>query len=195
MGELTLDRYYSEEEYFSILQDSEVKYEYVNGFLISMAGASINHNRICQNLTRNIGNSLEEKGSKCEVFGSDQKVAVASRKTYFFPDVTVICPPFKIYEKDKDSVENPVVILEVSSKSTHGFDAGGKFNYYQSLLSLKEFILVDQFSVFITAFHKVDEMTWKITQLTDLEENLTISSLNITIPVKSIYRNVSKLNK
>ena len=91
MGEPSLDRIYSKQEYFSILQDSEHKYEYVNGFLVNMSGGSINHNRIFSNLLTDLSRALEDQGA-CQAFGSDLKIAIPSRNSYFFPDLSVAFP-------------------------------------------------------------------------------------------------------
>ena len=182
------DRRYTQEEYFQLLTDSTHKFEFVNGYLVAMAGASINHNRICQNLSRGVGNALVEKGGECEVFGSDQKIAVPLRNSYFFPDLSIVCSP--IQESEPDTIVNPTVLWEVTSKSTHGFDAGGKFNYYQSLPSLQEFILVDQYEAFVSLYRRTTSDTWQIVQLQSVADTLRLESMGIELSLAEIYRGV-----
>ncbi len=44
------------DEYLMGEQSSEIRYEYVDGVVQAMAGASINHNRIASNLVQHFGN-------------------------------------------------------------------------------------------------------------------------------------------
>jgi Uma2 family endonuclease len=60
------------EEYLAQEQREDERYEYRDGTIILIAGGSINHNRISQNLSKYLDNALEDK-PEFQVFGSDQK--------------------------------------------------------------------------------------------------------------------------
>lgn len=77
----------SEEDYLAGELTSEIKHEYVDGYVYAMAGASRNHERIAGNIYREFGNHLKNK--PCEPFSSDLKIKVGSR--FFYPDVMVVC--------------------------------------------------------------------------------------------------------
>lgn len=42
------------------------------------------------------------------------------------------------------TVTNPLLTVEVLSKSTKNYDLGDKFIYYRSIPEFKEYILIDQ---------------------------------------------------
>ena len=190
MGKIRLDRQYSIQEYLAILHDAETKYEYVDGHLVAMSGGTINHNRICTNILADLSYRLRSSPAGCEVFGADQKIAIPNRNSYLFPDVSVVCPPLQVNPDDAQAISNPVLIIEVASKSTRHFDAGGKFNFYQSLPSLQEFILVEQYAPLVTLYQLTEDVTWRIQQISKLENSLDLKSLGVTIPLQEIYRNV-----
>ena len=65
-------------------------------------------------------------------------------KDYLYPDVFIV-EDLPIYEDEhKDIIVNPILIVEVLSESTEGFDRGEKFLSYQKIETLREYILVSQ---------------------------------------------------
>ncbi len=69
--------YITPDEYLTGERDSEVRHEYVDGSIYSMAGASVRHYR----LARRLGNNLERhlENSDCEVFIVDMKTKANSK--------------------------------------------------------------------------------------------------------------------
>ena len=78
----------SAEEYLESELSREVKYEYVNGYIYAMAGATENHVRILGNIYRKLGNHLEN--SLCEPFISDMKIKTPAGN-FRYPDCMVVC--------------------------------------------------------------------------------------------------------
>ena len=54
-----LDKIYTIPEYFSLEESSEIRHEFINGYLIEMSGASREHHKICKNLLRLLENLLQ----------------------------------------------------------------------------------------------------------------------------------------
>jgi Uma2 family endonuclease len=50
----------------------------------------------------------------------------------------VVSPDVHFADDQKDTVLNPVVLIEVLSESTSDYDRGRKFEYYRTLPSLSE---------------------------------------------------------
>ena len=73
------EREYSLQEYFEIEKNSEEKYEYWNGSVWSMAGASPEHERVVSNRIFHLRTILGREGS---VFGSNLKVKVPACSPY-----------------------------------------------------------------------------------------------------------------
>ena len=62
---------------------SDVRHEYIDGQVYAMAVASVKHNRIAINISNFLYNESDPKNSRCEVFTSDIKVRVESRKSFY----------------------------------------------------------------------------------------------------------------
>jgi len=77
------------EEYIEFDKNNEGRWEYFDGEVIDMAGGSLNHNKIASNISRIIGNKLEEKG--CMALPGDMRLKVPKALPYRYPDVVVAC--------------------------------------------------------------------------------------------------------
>lgn len=175
------DDYISEQEYLEGEKISEIKHEYVDGNVFAMAGASKNHQRIIANLARHLGNHLN--GSSCEVFFSDIKVRVDAKK-YFYPDVIVVC---ENDDTDDYYTESPRIIVEVLSSSTRKFDHTLKRQFYQTLPSLEEYILIEQDFVQVEVYRKAE--AWQ-SNFYYLGDTIMFQSLDFSLSVAEIYQHV-----
>jgi len=138
--ETTQKARYSEAEYFEFERTSFGRWEYVNGEIRQMAGGKDDHNAIAMNVARALGNVLAPKG--CRVYGSDMKIHTGDGVNTF-PDVAVVCGERQYYLGKEDVILNPLVIVEVLTPSTEGYDRGDKFAHYQSISSLRDYLLVE----------------------------------------------------
>ena len=91
--------YLTPEEYIALerkaIPDAEtVRSEYMKGEIIAMSGASFAHNLITMNISARLHDRLRDSG--CVVFANEMRVSIPSVKSYFYPDVGVVCgePPF-----------------------------------------------------------------------------------------------------
>nr|MBA3533632.1 Uma2 family endonuclease [Ardenticatenales bacterium] len=120
------------EEYLSLERKAEFKSEYMDGAIIAMAGSSERHNLIVANIIAGLHGQL--RGRSCRVYPSDLKVR-ATKRHFFYPDVSVICGETTFHDEQRDVVLNPIVIFEVLSEGTAAYDRGKKF------LLLTEFVV------------------------------------------------------
>jgi Uma2 family endonuclease len=128
-------------EYLRFERSSEEKHEYINGFVIPMAGASREHNLITGNIASEL--RIQLKGKACETYSSNMRVRITPT-SYAYPDVAIVCGEPEFEDKDVDTLLNPTVIFEVLSKSTEKRDRMDKFADYRSINSLQEYILVSK---------------------------------------------------
>ena len=179
---------YSLEEYFEIERESEEKFEYWNGNVWSMAGASPAHERIVSNGIFHLRTVL---GRKCSVYGSNLKVKVPVYSPYRYPDLSIYCGE-GIYEKTGgfEVLTNPQMLIEVLSPSTEAFDRGEKFTYYKSIESFAEYILIAVTRPHVTQFVKLNEHEWIQREAVGLEGKLTSPTFNIEILLSEIYLDV-----
>lgn len=167
----------------------EYKHEYAGGQVFAMAGASINHNKICSNIIGRVWNHLQDK--ECSVYPSDLRIAVKSKNSFFYPDATIICgePEFDD-DKIKDTVKNPSVIFEILSPATEDYDIGKKLFFYMQIESLQQYIIIDSRNVHLRITTKTDDGTWKIAELMGKEDLISIESIGVDIPLSDIYSGI-----
>src|SRR6476646_9554528 len=146
---------YTPVQYLLREREAEYKSEYINGQIIAMAGASVEHNTITANFVRAIGNNFA--GRPCRVFSSDMRVKVATTGLYAYPDVVALCGDLQFDDDKRDTLTNPTVLIEVLSTSTEGYDRGEKFVHYRRLASLQEYVLVAQDKVRVERYTRQND--------------------------------------
>ena len=177
------------EEYLAIERQAEYKSEYFRGEMFAMAGAAPNHNRLVVRLTALLFVRLDGRG--CEVFNSDGRVRTHPSGLYTYPDLTVVCGSADFATDQRDVLTNPKLIIEVLSPSTEGHDRGFKFQQYQSIESLQEYVLVSQFEPRIESFYRAAGGTWgEYSESAGLGAVLVLKSLGVEIPMADLYRNI-----
>ena len=81
--------------------------------------------------------------------------------------------------------------MEVLSPGTAGYDKGRKFDYYKTLPSFQEYVLIYQRFPRVTASCKIAERTWQDTEADSLEQTIYLRSLDVTIDLKRLYKGVT----
>ena len=199
------DRYYTLQEYLVLEEQSEYRNEYINGRIIplgsgdlpfiEMAGATPVHNLIKENLSISIGSHLK-KTKTCRSYSSDQRVRgfdeENSGETY--PDLLVVCGKTQYDETDKNAIVNPILLIEVLSKSTRNYDRGDKFTLYRTIPSFKEYILVDSTRILIEVWRKSDAGIWSLMQeVKNFDPIIEFKSINLSLTMQEIYDQVEGL--
>lgn len=187
-----VERRYTVEDYFSVEESPAVKHEFCDGQIFAMAGASLCHNRITGNVFGALRAALAR--TDCEVFASDLRVRTASG-LYTYPDVMVVCGGVKLSPDDRlDTVINPILLVEVLSESTAAYDRGEKFRHYQSLTTLREYVLIKQAAMQVE--HHIEdeggtERQWRRKEYSSVSDAVTLPSLGISVAVAEIYAGVA----
>lgn len=191
MGQNALSRSnYTLSEYFEIDNSSDTKYEFERGAILAMSGGSFNHSRIGGNIFRFLANKLESVGSPCESFNSDARVYVKDADSSLHPDVSVFCNEIEYVDEENQAAINPILIFEVLSKSTAAYDRGEKFIKYRFLDSLKEYVLVDQYSARVELFRKMPEGDWLMKTFDKDKPKVLLESIGIELDFDEIYQKV-----
>ena len=189
MGEPAVKKtYYTREEYLALEEQAEYKSEYYDGEIFAMAGSSRNHSVICLNLNWGIREAIANKD--CVGFDSNMKLDIPRAKQFYYPDLMVGCGNVEFLENRSDIITNPVLIIEILSPSTESFDRGKKFAYYQTVPSIREYVLVSQAEPMVEAFYKQDEKVWQYTAAKGLEETIIFQTLQAELMLKYIYQKV-----
>ncbi|MBF0201676.1 MAG: Uma2 family endonuclease, partial [Desulfamplus sp.] len=109
---------------------------------------------------------------------------------YTYPDVVVACDKMEFLEDELDSLVNPVVIIEILSDSTEAYDRGLKFQHYQFIESLEEYILISQHMCQVEKFQRGTGGIWLYSSVRDMGESLKIVTIKCELPLLEIYKRV-----
>jgi Uma2 family endonuclease len=167
---------------------AEVRSEYIDGKIVEMAGGTTNHNEIVTNLCANLKPLLRPKNFR--LFTENVRVWIEAYRVYTYPDVMVIAGNPVYHGIGTTTVVNPELIIEVSSRSTKNYDRGDKFDFYRSLDSLQEYVLIDQSRCHVMQFTKTDTAQWLLTDYQDLSASVLFTTLALTVSLDDIYAGV-----
>ena len=173
-------------DYLAFEECSEVKHEYINGEIYAMAGASARHNRITLNLASRLIGHL--RGSPCEVFVADVKLHLKELgvEIFYYPDLMVCCDP---NDRDPYYRTRPCLIVEVLSPSTERIDRREKLFAYQTIPSLREYLLIDPDKRCIEIYRFGNPVRHEI----HTEGSFRLDCLDAELTVDEIYLDVEAL--
>ena len=181
-------RYYSPEEYLEFEVNSDIRHEYIDGLIIPMTGGTPNHNQIALNFSGTLNFLL--KRQPYQVFVTDQRLWIPNRRIHTYPDIMIVQTPLVFEEGRKDTITNPVMIAEVLSNSTKSYDKDEKFAAYRTILTLQEYILIDQYSMHVEQYCKIGDNKWVFSEFADPEAGLNLASVPCQILLVDIYDKV-----
>ena len=181
------NKVYSVQEYLTLEAMSKVRYEYYQGKISPMPGGTAIHNLIGTNLAAFLRQELKKSGENYFVMGDNMKVRIDAYDVIVYPDALVVFDKLEYYNNRKDILINPILVIEVLSPSTKDFDNTVKFDYYKSLDSLKEYVLVHQESASVSTYYKEDADLWRIKTIQGVEKSVFLKSLDLSIPLDEIY--------
>ncbi|MGY2778258.1 Uma2 family endonuclease [Thermostichus sp. MS-CIW-23] len=147
---------HTSEEYFALEAESEatggIRREFRNGEIIEITGGTPIHSQLITSVNALLWLKLRGKGFS--VFSSDLRLYIPAFEQYVYPDGMVIQNPVQLKEGRKDTVTNPILIVEVLSPATESYDRGAKFAAYRSLPTLQEYLLIDQARISVEHYRR-----------------------------------------
>jgi Uma2 family endonuclease len=177
------------QEYLAMERQNEYKSEYLNGQVFAMAGASRWHNLIITNVVRELSTQLKKQ--PCEVYPSDMRVRIPRTGLYTYPDVTVVCGKPEFEDEHRDTLLNPMLIVEVLSPSTEAYDRGAKFGHYRKIESLQEYVLISQEKPLIERFLRQEGTSfWVLSEAEGLHTAIDLSSISGRLELAEVYEKV-----
>lgn len=175
------------EDYLATEELAIEKSEYYAGEIFTMAGGTVNHNRITGNLYFALKQAL--KGKPFEVFIENVKLYISAIDTSTYPDILVIQGKPIYWNNRRDVISNASLIVEVLSSSTEDYDRAGKFRIYRHLPDLTDYILVSQNNINIEHYTKKSLNQWLLTEYMLLDEKLILKQIG-EIAIIDIYDKV-----
>jgi Uma2 family endonuclease len=181
--------YYTKDEYLEMEAIAAYKSEYYSGEIFAMSGGTPAHSLICVNMIRRIAEAVDSKNCRC--FESNMKLEIPAADAFVYPDIMLVCGEIRLAENTRDVITNPVLIIEVLSPGTESFDRGKKFEYYRSIPSLKEYVLVSQEKQIVEIYFRQNRGTWLYTVAQGLDKTILLNSIEYEIALKEIYHKVT----
>src|SRR5262245_48975452 len=120
MGRVAMRSQMTADEYLVWERQQPTKHEFFHGEVFAMAGGSPRHNALCGRIIAVATGALP----RCTVLTSDQRVTMAERGRYVYPDVSIVCGSLEL--EANDVLMNPTMLVEVLSSNTEQYDRGLK---------------------------------------------------------------------
>lgn len=179
---------YTAAEYLAFERRSDTKHEFYRGELFAMSVGTGPHSLLGANFLAALHTALRER--PCRVFTSDMRI-VCPTGLYTYPDVSVVGGKIQYEDATNDVLLNPIVIVEVLSPTTEAYDRGTKFKHYQTIPSLREFVLVSQHGPRVEHYaRQQDADHWLLTTLNDPQGTVAFPALDCSVPMAEIYAKV-----
>jgi Uma2 family endonuclease len=178
-------------EYLAIERKAEFKSEFYRGEMFAMAGANRRHNRIVTNVASAL--DLQTKERPCNVYSNDMRVLIPGTGLYTYPDVVVTCGDEQYTDEHQDTLLNPVVIIEVLSDSTEAYDRGRKFEHYQRLESVMEYVLISQTEIRVEKFVRQKDGQWLYSKYGQPDADVKLESIDCHLTLNGVYDKVGPL--
>jgi Uma2 family endonuclease len=178
---------YTVEEYLTIEDTAEERSEFYYGELFAMAGGTLNHNLIVQNIAGLIRNKIRLKGKSCKTFTENVKLELIRNQYYVYPDMMLTCQPLDL--QSKQIIRTPMLVAEVLSESTKGYDESTKKDYYLQLSTLNYYLLIEQDTPHIKLYSR-SQSGWLYQSFESLSDTIQLPDLDISFQVEEVYLEV-----
>ena len=183
---------FTPDEYRAIEETAQERHEYCNGEIIAISGGSEVHSAIACNLLIYLGFLLTDTDFR--LYNSDLRVGIPEHRCGTYADLIVINGEPEFNGDRTDEILNPLLIVEVLSPSTEGYDRREKFRKYPSLASFCEYLLVSQAEPYIEQYYNGDRPSserWQWQVCDRLDRAIVLHSLNIELPMSEVYRRIN----
>lgn len=165
------------------------RHEFHAGDVFAMAGGSPRHNALVASVVGQLYVAL--RGGRCRVLSSDQRIAIEAARHYVYADASVVCDAVELSPDTTDVLENPSVVVEVLSPRTEAYDCGLKWEGYQRLRSLADYLLVSQDRARIEHFQREPDGSWRYRVV---EHGGTVALSNgATLAIDEVFARVFEL--
>ena len=164
------------------------RHEYIAGEVSAMTAARGTRNLIAGNVYMALRQHL--RGSPCRTHIEGMTLQVRAADAVFYPDVFVTCDPQDLGEQAELAKTAPKLVVEVLSESTAAFDRGLKFELYQHLPSLQEYLLIEQDRVHADLFRRNAEGLW-VLHPSGPGGVVRLDSVGLVLTMETIYEDTA----
>ena len=168
---------------------TDTRYELIGGFPVAMAPPARAHGLIGARLVARLEEALRRRRPcstqiKAGILHPDRS------DTFFVADIAVTCAP---YQPGDQSVEEPLLLIEVLSPGTERHDRRVKLPAYQRIGSLREIVLIDTDMPFAELYRRQGDF-WTVQSIQGIEALLPLASIGIDIAMAELYEGIAPDN-
>lgn len=186
-----LPKLVSIEAYYKAEEKSITKHEYHDGIVMPMAGAKLRHNLLSNKASYLLTFFVEETDLDYKVSNSDTKIRIEDYNKIVYPDAVVICETPQYYKDREDTITNPLIVIEVLSNSSSKYDRTTKFEYYRTLSSFKEYVIVYQDLKRVSVWTKQADGSWLPKDYVGEETTAILHHLHdCPLPLSRLYKGI-----
>jgi Uma2 family endonuclease len=156
------------------------RYEFVDGIVRMVTGDTAAHSALKGNVAVALDEALRRR--PCRAHLSDLKVLTPTAVMY--PDVLVACRPLA---PDDDRLSDPTLVVEVLSSASETFDRIYKWREYQSIASLRHYVLIEQKERRIEVFSRT-AAGWELEVVEPPDDTITLDAIDAILSLDTIYR-------
>ena len=179
-------------EYLIREEKSQERHDYYDGEIkrLPIARGGL-HNEIAVNISTALKIAFRSLATKYRVFSSDQNIYLPELNFGLYPDAVVVCEVPEYYDSNQVLMLNPLLIVEVLSRSTSKYDRGEKFEFYKTAPTFKEYLLIEQNFCQVETRFREDTNLWRDAKVTDIEAKIDLKSVGVSIDLTDIYENIT----
>lgn len=163
---------------------SQMRHEYIDGYVYAMAGGTLANSRIVANAVRLLEDAFGD--GPCSAYSEEVATRLAANR-YIYPDVVVTCGQSGVASRSVTEVEAPTIVFEVLSESTERYDRGLKFAYYRDCLTLQEYVLVSTDYQAVEVYRRTNG-GWGTFSVYGPGDEVVLTSIDVRFPVAALYR-------
>ena len=172
-------------EYLALEEVADYKSEYIDGEIIPMAGGSTNHNQIALNISSLFNFAFRKLDYY--VYMGDVRLWISQKRIYTYPDVMVVAGEPEYFPDRKDTIINPILIIEILSDSTENYDRQGKFRSYRTIPTFQEYLLVEQNEIGIEHYYKTNNKQWSLQEYSAEDKTISLKFVDFILNLEDIY--------
>ncbi len=177
------ERLMTVEEFLLFEGEPDTRYELVNGRLRAMAPATLGHAAITVNLSTALRNRLKPP---CRPYAEAGLRLPGRDDLYYVGDVVVSCRP---QSGRQQWIEDPILVVEILSRSTRSHDRGQKAPDYATIPSVGEILLVDSERRWVQLWTRRDD-GWFLRDFIG-DSSVPLGCLDATLTLDDIYDGVA----
>jgi Uma2 family endonuclease len=174
------------DEYLELERHSDVKHEYIDGYVYAVAGGTSAQSVISANIIALLRPHL--RGGPCRVRTSEMRVRLSATR-YVYPDVSVSCDERDHVNSEQDEIHYPRLVVEVLSRTTQDYDRTDKFDLDRGCAALQDYVLVSTRRQSVHVYSRGDDGVWLLRPFGPGDDVL-LPSIDFRTPIAALHEDV-----